>query len=139
MTQSAVVKRRVNERQVEVLVKRRSACGHDCAGCAGGCPSMVKEPEVLAVAEDALGAQPGQSVTVESSSRRVLGLAALLYLLPFAAFFLGYVLLGFWGGTAAILGAVGAFLAALIGVCMPLDRHIRRRGETALRVVSVEG
>lgn len=138
MTQSAVVKRRLGENRVEILVRRVSACGHDCEGC-GGCPSMVREPEVTAVAEDTLGTEPGQRVQVESSTRRVLGLAALVYLLPFAAFFAGYFLLSGATDGVAALSAIGGFLAALLGVCLPLDRFLRRRRAVTFRIVAVEG
>lgn len=138
MTQSAVVRRRLSGDKVEILVRRVSACGHDCAGC-GGCPSMVREPEVTAVAEDTLGVRPGQRVRVESSTRRVLGLAALLYLFPFVVFFAAYLLLSGASDGVAALGAVGGFLAALLGICLPLERYIRRRKAVTFRIVAVEG
>ena len=138
MTQSALVKRKLNGDRVEILVQRVSACGHDCSGCKG-CPSMVREPEVTAVAEDPLGVRPGQKVRVESSTRRVLGLAALLYLVPFVVFFGAYLLLNDASDGVAALGAVGGFLAALLGVCLPLERWLRRRKAVSFRVVAVEG
>ncbi len=136
MTQRAVVRRLLDGGRVEVLVQRVSACSHDCDSCAG-CGSMVKEPELTAVALDPLGARVGQRVTVESSTSRVLRLAAMLYLLPFVGLFAVSVLLrGVSEGTAALAG-LGAFFAVLLGVCIPLDRHLRRRGVT-YRVVALE-
>lgn len=136
MTQRAVVKRRLSPDRVEVSVKRVSACSHDCDSCAG-CGSMVKEPELTAVAQDPLGTRVGQRVTVETASSRVLGFAALIYLLPFVGLFGAYLLLSRASEGMAALGSVGCFFLVLIGVCIPLERHLRRH-QVSFRVVGVE-
>ncbi len=138
MTQRAVVKRRLGASTVEILVHRQSACSHNCADCAG-CGSLIREPEVTAVAEDALGARVGQQVTVESASGKVLGLAALLYLLPFVGLFPAYLLLNGRSEGVAALGSVGAFFLVLLGVCLPLDHYLRRHKAVTFRVVALEG
>ncbi len=137
MTQRAVVRRRLSGGKVEVQVKRMSACSHDCDSCAG-CGSMVNAGEVIAVAQDDLGARVGQSVTVETASSRVLKLAAALYLLPFVGLFGAYLLMGNASEGAAALAAVGAFFLVLLGVCIPLDRYLRRHRAVTLRVVALE-
>ena len=136
MTQQGVVKRRLEGGRVEVEVERVSACAHDCDHCAG-CGSIVQTAPVIAVAQDPLGARPGQRVTVETASSRLLGLAAALYLLPFAALFAAYLLLERAPEGVAALVGVGAFVAALLGVSLPLDRHLRRRA-VRFRVVALE-
>ena len=136
MTQRAIVKRLLSGGKVEVQVKRMSACAHDCDKCAG-CGSMVKEPELTAVAQDTLGARVGQTVTVETSTSRILRLAAMLYLLPFVGLFIACVLLSDASEGVAALVSLIAFFAVLLGVCIPLDRHLRRRGVT-YRVVALE-
>lgn len=137
MTQRAVVKRRLGPDRVEISVKRVSACSHNCADCAG-CASMIHTPEVTAVARDEMGAQAGQQVTVESASKPVLWYAFLLYLLPFVALFAAAVVLQGLGDGIAAGGAVTAFVAALAGISLPLDRYLRRRKVVAYRVVAVE-
>lgn len=137
MTQRAVVTRRLSGDRVEVLVKRMSACAHDCDHCAG-CGSMVKEPELTAVAQDLLGAKAGQRVTVETASSRVLKLAAAVYLLPFAGLFAAYLLMANASEGMAALVAVGAFFVVLLGVAIPLDRYLRRRKAITYRVVALE-
>lgn len=137
MTQRAVVKRRLGPDRVEISVKRVSACSHNCADCAG-CASMIHTPEVTAVARDEMGARAGQQVTVESASRPVLWYAFLLYLLPFVALFAAAVILQGLGDGIAAGGAVAAFVAALAGISLPLDRYLRRRKVVAYRVVAVE-
>lgn len=137
MTQRAVVKRRLGADRVEIAVRRVSACSHNCADCAG-CASMIHTPEVTAVAEDDMGAQVGQQVTVESASRPVLWYAFLLYLLPFAGLFGAAVALQRFGEGIAAGGAVAVFLAVLGGVSLPLDRYLRRHKAVTYRVVAVE-
>ncbi len=137
MTQRAVVKRRLGSGRVEVLVKRTSACSHDCDNCAG-CGSMVTVGDLTAVAQDDLGAQVGQRVTVETASSRVLKLAAALYLLPFVGLFGAYLLMANASEGVAALSAVAAFFLVLLGVSLPLERYLRRRAVT-FRVVALEG
>ena len=136
MTQKAVVQRRLSGDRVEVRVKRVSACSHDCDKCAG-CGSMVHTGDLTAVAQDPFGARVGQQVTVESSSAQTLGIAAALYLLPFVGLFVAYLLMaGASEGLAALVG-VGAFVLVLLGVSLPLNRHLRRHAVT-LRVTALE-
>lgn len=136
MTQTATVRRIVSARKAEVAVLRETACGHDCASC-GGCKSGER-PEVLALAENAAGAVPGDTVLVESASSRVLGIAAVVYLVPFLLFFGGYFLAGAMGqpDTASIVwGVAGIVLGAVVDLL--LNRRLRRERKTALRIVSI--
>lgn len=135
MIQRATVTRRLDNERVEVRIQRMSACSHDCDSCAG-CGSMVHQPQLFSVAQDPLGAEVGQQVAVESVSSRVLKLAALVYLLPFGGLFAAYLLLRNASEGIAALGSVGAFLLVLLGVCIPLERHLRRHSIT-LRVVGL--
>lgn len=73
MTQIATVKRLIGESQAEVLVRRQSACGHSCEACGGCGPESAAQ--MTAMADNTLGACPGDTVRVESESRRVLGMA----------------------------------------------------------------
>ena len=135
MTQKAIVQRRLDGDRVEVRVKRVSACSHDCDSCAG-CGSMVHVGDLTAVAQDLLGARVGQQVTVESSTSQTLGLAAALYLLPFVALFVAYLLMADASEGLAALVSVGAILRTLAGVSFPLNRRLRRRAVT-MRVVAL--
>lgn len=137
MTQRAIVRKRLPNGRVEIAVKRVSACSHNCADCAG-CASMIHTPEVTAVAQDEMGAQVGQQVTVESASKSVLWYAFLLYLLPFAGLFGTAVGLQRFGEGIAAGGAVAAFVGVLVLVSLPLERYLRRHKTVTYRVVAVE-
>lgn len=136
MTQKAFVRKQLPGGKVEVVVHRQSACSHNCADCAG-CGSMIHQDNVTAVADDPLGARVGQTVTVESSTGKVLSLAALIYLLPFVGLFGAYLLLGGMSEGVAALGAIGTFLVVLLGVCLPLDRYLKRHKTVTFRVVAL--
>ncbi len=98
---------------------------------------MVNTAPITAVAQDPLGARVGQRVTVESESRRVLTLAALLYLLPFVGLFGAYLLTKNQSEGVAALISVLTFVAVLLGVCLPLDRYLRRHKAVTFRVVAL--
>lgn len=114
MQQIAVVKRLLPGNQAELQVKRKTACGHDCANC-GGCGEIVSKP-IMVIADNSIGAQVGESVVITGSSRQVLGLAAILYLVPIVLFFVVYgvaALLSLpipelWGGAGFFGGIFGA-------------------------------
>ena len=113
--------------QVELTVRRQSACGHDCAGC-GGCAGQ----ELVIHARTDIPLALGDRVEVYSGGR-VLGIAALVYLGPVALFLLGYLPSAgaaeaaryLWGGAGFALGLAGA------AVC---DRRLKKRRAVTYRV-----
>ena len=68
---------------------RKSACGHDCEECAG---CGMTGAAIHARAKDPWGSGRGEKVVVESATRKILGVVALVYLLPVVGFLLGYFL-----------------------------------------------
>lgn len=136
--QKARVTRILDEGRAEVAVKRQSACSHDCAQCGGGCSELMVASEVRVVADNAAGARPGDTVTVESSTSRVLGAAVLVYTVPFLLFFVGYFLGAFLWGEGAGIAAGAAGLALGFVPAVLLDRQTRRRGSIQFRIVAVE-
>ena len=87
MTQQGTIKKLLPGGRAEVEVTRRSACGHDCAKC-GGCGGL--ETQTLYVtARNHTDAGIGDRVLIEGETGRVLGLAALVYMLPLVLFFIG--------------------------------------------------
>lgn len=137
MTQIATVKRLVGENRAEVLVRRQSACGHDCASCSGCGPESVAA--VTAVADNSLGARPGDTVQVESESRQVLSIAFVLYLVPlvllFAAYFIASGPLKLGEGISLSLGLTG--LAAGIAINVLIDRRLKREKSVQFRITEV--
>jgi len=138
MKQSAQVLRQVSPGYVEVKVRRTSACAsaHNCGSC-DHCSMMENAPEIVVVAEDKIGAAPGDTVVVETATASVLGAAVLLYIVPFVLFFLGYFLGGRlnWSEGAAIALGGGGFALGLLAA-YGLDRY-RRKEQITFQVTAI--
>lgn len=68
------------------MVKRKSACGENCASCKAACTSR----EHTFSARNLAGAKAGDTVIIEMGTRKVLYSAFLVYILPLVAFILGF-------------------------------------------------
>lgn len=138
MTQNAVVTKLTGDGWAEIEVHRVSACGHDCSQCGGGCAELTRTGPVTVLACNPVGAQPGDRVVVESSSKSILGFAALVYLLPLVLFFAGYFAARALGAeeSAAIAAGGGCFALSLVIAVFADRRAAKRRGEL-FSIVSV--
>ena len=133
MTQIATVERILDSGHAEISVPRKSACGHDCEECAG---CGVTGAAVHAKALNPIGAAPGQKVVVESSTKKMLRIVALVYLIPVALFFAGYA-----AAVAAAAGVAVQYAAAITGFVLGIlgavayDRRLRARGGLSFTIV----
>lgn len=121
MEQKATVIRLVDPATAMIAVTRQSACSGDCHTC-HGCPHP--EETVVVRADNAAGAAEGDRVMVFSSTKRVLRLAMLMYLMPLALFFLGYFAAGGGEGRRALAGGLGFALGLLI--CIFVSRSMKK-------------
>lgn len=122
MTQIATVERILSGEYAEISVPRKSACGHDCEECAG---CGMTGASIYAKAKNTVGAQPGQKVVVESSTKKLLGVVVLVYVLPVIFFLLGYFLSeGLVESVRYVIAIVAAALA-LIPIVI-YDRYAKR-------------
>ena len=128
MVQTAKVTRVLADGRAEVAVKRQSACGHDCSKCGGGCSELMVSSTVAVIAANPVRAMPGDMVTVESSTSRVLGAAVIVYLVPFLLFFAGYFL-------SAAVGVAGFALGLLLAVLW--DRRVRRQQAISFCITAI--
>ena len=122
MTQIATVEEILSGGYALISVPRKSACGHDCEECAGG---GMTGAAIKAKARNKAGAQPGQKVIVESSTQKLLGVVALVYLLPVVLFLMGYFLSEGLGEGVRYAIAIGAAVLAMIPHVL-YDRHAKR-------------
>lgn len=109
-----------------LTVERESACSGDCHRCAG-CGAVKQTLRFTAV--NAIGARAGELVTVSSSSAPVLAAAAVLYVLPVALFFLGYLI---GGAHGALVGGVS--FCAGIALAVIYDRLFARKRKTVYTI-----
>ena len=128
MTQIATVERILDPGHAEISVPRKSACGHDCEECAG---CGVTGAAVHARARNPIGAAPGQKVVVESSTKKMLRIVALVYLIPVVLFFLGY-----FAASVAVqyTAAAAGFVLGILGA-IGYDRRLRSRGGLSFTIV----
>lgn len=124
MTQTATVERLLGDGRVLISVARQTACAHNCAECAG-CGGHAGSLEVRAV--DRIGVSVGEKVLVRSDNRPILTTAALVYLVPVAAFLVGYSL---GASLSPALHALVTVAVTALGAVPALvrDRRSRRAG-----------
>lgn len=138
MVQTATVTKLLTNGRALVEVRRQSACGHDCSKCGGGCSELVAKSTVTAEAENRCRAQVGDTVQVESDSRQILGIAAIVYFVPLITFFVGYFL-----GSALKLSEGGAIAAGVLGFALGLipafltNRRIKREQQVSFRITAI--
>ena len=125
MTQIATVEKILPGGMAEISVPRKSACGHDCEECAG---CGVSGASVRAVARNDIGAAVGQKVVVESSTKHLLGVMSLVYLLPIVLFLLGYFATG-------SLSSEGLRYAIAIIPAIICDRRTKKSGALTFTIV----
>ena len=133
MTQVATVEKILRDGYVQISVPRKSACGHDCEECAG---CGMTGAAIRARAKNDPGAAVGQKVVVESSTKKLLGVVALVYVLPVVCFLLGYFLseglTEGWRYAIAIGAAALSFLASVA-----YDRKARREESLTYTILRV--
>lgn len=137
MTQTATVRKLIGDK-AQIEVRRVSACAHNCEQCAGGCGELTKTGPVVALANNPLGARPGDTVLVEASAKQVLGFAAVVYLLPLIFFFTGYFLFAALGaGEGGCIGAGGVCFAVSLAIIILVDRHARAHSGDMFSIVDI--
>ena len=133
MTQIATVERILDARYAVVSVPRKSACGHDCEECAG---CGVTGAAVRAKAANPIDARPGQKVVVQSDTKKMLRIVALVYLTPVVLFLLGYLLAAALGAAVGVqYTAAAAGFVAGIAAAIAYDRKLRARGGVSFTIV----
>ena len=133
MTQIATVERILDADHAEISVPRKSACGHDCEECAG---CGVSGAAVRAKAINPIDARPGQKVVVESSTKKMLRIVVLVYLIPVVLFLAGYVITSMLtASVAAQYTVAGAGFVLGIVFAIFYDRWLRARGGLSFNIV----
>ena len=122
MTEIATVEKILDAGFVEISVPRKSACGHDCEECAG---CGMTGAAIHARASDPVGVKPGDKVVVQSETKKLLGVVALVYLLPVVAFLLGYFLSEGLAEKVRYIIAIAAAAAAFLPSIF-YDRYAKR-------------
>ena len=94
---------------INVRIKRASACGENCANCKGGCTPTEK----IVKARNDAGAKIGDTVVLQMDNKNVLTAAFLVYILPLMVLFAVYGIvfaLSANEGISALCGVLGMFM-----------------------------
>lgn len=113
MVQNAIVKKIVRDGVAEVSLLRQMECGLHCDGACAGCTAKPPQ-EILALASNPIGAQPGDVVEVEPSIGHNIGTSVVVFLLPCVGLGVGYVL----GQSLLQLGDLAAMGTAVLGLAV---------------------
>ena len=134
MEQIVRVKRAHGDGTATVVHVRQSACSGDCHKCSG-CGAATEQIQLEAV--NAIGAQAGDFVKIESASAPVLKAAAVMYMVPMVLFFLGYLI----GTMAWNRGALVGCLAFVIGIASAVfyDRRVLKKEKTLYTITAFAG
>lgn len=85
MREEGIVKRAAGG-LCEVVVRRKSACGDNCASCGGACKMKFQQ----VTAKNPLDAKAGDCVIIEMESKKVLFSAFLVYILRIIVFIMAF-------------------------------------------------
>ena len=129
MEQIVRVREVFDDGSATVIRVRESACSGDCHKCSG---CGAAQQTVVFRAVNAIGARPGQIVTIKSDSGPVLAAAAVLYMIPLLLFFAGYIL----GALLWQQGALTGCAAFVLGIVLAAvyDRKVARKKETVYTI-----
>lgn len=76
---------KIYDNKAEIEVKRMSACGENCKGCASSCDV----PGHVIVLENNINAKVGDTVEVQGKTSEILKLTMIVYLVPFTLMLIG--------------------------------------------------
>ena len=125
MTQDAVVLKILPNSMAEVVVTRSTACGSNC----GNCESCIFQSELKVIANNRIGAKPGQRVVISSSSRTVFSAALLVYILPLLFFLVGYAVSSRCGASEGVCVLVSFFFLAVSAVVLIVSQKKKGSGK----------
>lgn len=133
MIQKALVKKILDTTHAEIEVQRQSACGHDCSKC-GGCGTPTERIQAIAV--NSVHADVGDIVTVEGSSKQILGMAAVVYAIPLVLFFVLYGICAAFHAPEAI-SILAGFIGFISGIWVAIRRNHRMKasGEIVFTII----
>lgn len=124
---------KINEDGTAIVMHiRQSACSGDCHKCSG-CGAV--QQKMLLTARNPIGAKPGDTVMVRAASGPVLAAAAMLYVLPVALFFGGYLLGHLIWEQGALAGLTG-FAAGIVAAAV-FDRCVARKQQTVYTITGI--
>ena len=131
MQQTVVVEALLGDKFALVSLRRCSACSSDCRTC-GGCSTM--QQTVTVTAYNPIHAVPGEKVIIQSSSKDILSMTFVVYMLPLVLMLAGY----FLGTVVDFMPVLVCGIGFLVGIVVILwyNKKIEKRGKISFSIVS---
>ena len=126
MTKEGIVTRILPHSMAEVAVTRSTACGGNC----GSCEACQFQNELKAVADNSLGAKPGQKVIIETRSSLIFRAAILVYIVPLIFFIVGYIIAFSLGADEGICVLVSFVFLIMSGALLVLSQRRNKNKKT---------
>ena len=126
MTKEGIVTRLLPHSMAEVAVTRSTACGGNC----GSCEACQFQNELKAVADNSLGAKPGQKVIIETRSSLIFRAAILVYIVPLIFFIFGYIIAFSLGADEDICVLVSFIFLIMSGALLVLSQRRNKNKKT---------
>ena len=128
-----------HEKTVSIRINKTSACGHCNAGC------IDRGKDMIAEAENSVGARVGDTVRLEYNPRAALSAVLIVFGLPLLALLLGVVLadtvanrMGFENHNELLNIGAGAALFFLTFIPIrAYDRRVKKSGSHSVAVVEI--
>ena len=119
MREEGVVKRELGE-LCEAVVRRKTACGDNCASCGGACKMNFQS----VTAKNPAGAKAGDNVIIEMDGKKVILSAFLVYILPILVFIISFYGVQTLNLGNTLSGGISAVLTVIsFSVTVIYDRH----------------
>lgn len=134
MTQTGVVVRIIDDKTAEVSVERETACGGNCGACGGTC---VFRNQLTAVVFNKATASLGDKVVIESRTSRIIGAAALVYILPVLTLLAGYMASALAGASESV-SVLASVLSLGFGMLISVLVSRRKRAKKiSFEIISI--
>ena len=136
MVQNAIVKEIIRDGVVRVSLLREMECGMHCDGACAGCTQKPTE-EILVLADNDIGAKPGDFVEVEPTGVGNISVSFIVFLLPCIGLALGYV----FAQSVLKMNEMTALLGALAGLAIGfipaylINRSIAKSSKPEFRIL----
>ena len=134
MEQLVRVRKTLENGKAQVIRIRESACSGDCHKCSG-CGAALEA--IVFEAENPIGAQVNDLVTVQTETGPVLKAAVVLYMLPLVLFFAGYAAGAAMGISGALLGCAAFVLS--VALIVVYDRRMAKKDNTIYTITGFAG
>lgn len=113
-------------------VKRKSACGENCATCKAVCGSR----EHNFTATNKVGAKKGDTVVIEMGTGKVLSAAFLVYILPLVSFLAGFAIFENMEKGEALSACIGILVGGTVWFLVSIYSR-KRRAELMPQVTEI--